>query len=93
PAEIWVQNSEQVSKLIMSRKEVTSVELDPLQQTADTDQSNNHFPPKIRTSRFRLHQQRNTERNQMQRAGLGKQKEEAASDKAAAEQKDGEKKE
>ncbi|MFO0977955.1 MAG: M1 family metallopeptidase [Planctomycetaceae bacterium] len=75
PAELWVKDSAAVSKMLMSEKPVTSIELDPHLETADTDRSNNYFPPKMTTSRFKTFsggrmQQR--ERNAMQRAGLGK---------------------
>ncbi|MFN9233492.1 MAG: hypothetical protein ACK6D4_02485, partial [Planctomyces sp.] len=53
---------------------VVSVELDPHLETADTDRSNNYFPPQIQKSRFRLFRDQK-ERNQMQKAGLGKKEE------------------
>ena len=73
PAELWVRNSEKVSKLIMSQKEIVSIDVDPHLETADTDMSNNSYPPRIKTSRFKLYQQRK-ETNEMQKAGLGKKK-------------------
>ncbi|MEZ6040546.1 MAG: M1 family metallopeptidase [Planctomycetaceae bacterium] len=74
PAEIWAQNCEETSKLIMSPKEIESIELDPHLETADTVLSNNVFPPRITKSRFKLYQQRK-ETNEMQKAGLGSKKE------------------
>ena len=71
PAEVWVKNSQNVSRLIMSGKPITSVELDPHLETADVDRSNNFFPPKIRKSRFRLYTESKA-KNEMQKAGLGK---------------------
>ncbi|HET9789374.1 MAG TPA: hypothetical protein VFP47_19730, partial [Pyrinomonadaceae bacterium] len=44
PAEIWRYNSTEVSKLIMTSKEVRSITLDPHLETADADLSNNYFP-------------------------------------------------
>ncbi|HET6647935.1 MAG TPA: M1 family aminopeptidase [Pyrinomonadaceae bacterium] len=44
PAEIWRYNSTEVSKLIMTSKEVRSITLDPHLETADADVSNNYFP-------------------------------------------------
>src|SRR5207237_519629 len=41
PAEIWRKNNEQVTKVIVTKKPVISLVLDPFQQTADTDLSNN----------------------------------------------------
>lgn len=80
PAEIWVKNAKKTSRLIMSRKEITSVTVDPHLETADVDLSNNQYPPTISKSRFRLYKDSRS-RNQMQRAGLGK-KEESGDKKA-----------
>ncbi len=44
PAEIWRYNSTEVSKLIMTSKEIRSIALDPNLETADVDVSNNYFP-------------------------------------------------
>lgn len=57
PAEIWRKNNEQVSKIIVSPKNVVSFVLDPYQQTADTDLSNNAYPRQPVASRFELFQQ------------------------------------
>ena len=56
PAEIWRYNSTEVSKLIMSQKEIRSITLDPHLETADADISNNYFPrrpAKMRVPLFR----------------------------------------
>lgn len=55
PAEIWRRNSESVSKLVISDKVLQRVELDPRRQTADTDYSNNFWPPKLEPTRFELY--------------------------------------
>ncbi len=70
PAELWVENCMDVSKLIISAKEITSVELDPHLETADVERSNNYFPPQIQSSRFKLFQEQK-QKNEMQKAGLG----------------------
>jgi hypothetical protein len=57
PAEIWRKNNEQVSKIIITPKNVVSFVIDPYQQTADTDLSNNAFPRQAAPSRFELFQQ------------------------------------
>jgi hypothetical protein len=44
PAEIWRYNSTEVSKLIMTSKEIRSITLDPHLETSDADVSNNYFP-------------------------------------------------
>ena len=56
PAEIWRKNNEQVGKIIITPKNVTSFVIDPYQQTADTDLSNNAFPRQAAPSRFELFQ-------------------------------------
>ena len=56
PAEIWRKNNEQVSKIIITPKNVVSFVIDPYQQTADTDLSNNAFPRQAAPSRFELFQ-------------------------------------
>ena len=69
PAEIWRRNSETVSKLIVLDKPLKSVLLDPHHETADTDTSNNYFPPRITKSRFRLFKDLQQRRqNEMRRA-------------------------
>ncbi|MCP4853975.1 MAG: M1 family metallopeptidase [Fuerstiella sp.] len=83
PAEVWVKSSLRTSRLIMSKKPITSMELDPHLETADVDTSNNHFPPQIHKSRFKLYKEGKT-RNEMQKAGLGKK---AADEKADDEKK------
>jgi len=70
PAEIWVKNANNTSRLIMSKKLIATVQLDPHLETADVDTSNNHFPPTISKSRFNLFKD-STSKNEMQKAGLG----------------------
>ncbi|TRX54453.1 M1 family metallopeptidase [Thalassomonas sp. M1454] len=54
PAEIWRRAPKNVSKLIVTEKgkELASVVVDPLWQTADTDVENNHYPRQIIESRI-----------------------------------------
>jgi len=54
PAEIWKQDYNQVTKMIVTDKEIASVVLDPKYETADTDMFNNFFPRRILESRFDL---------------------------------------
>lgn len=54
PVEIWKMNYEQVTKMIVTDKEIASVVLDPKYETADTDMFNNFFPRRIVESRFEL---------------------------------------
>lgn len=54
PAEVWRLNSEKCSVQIIADKPIKSIELDPKLETADADRNNNHFPPKIEPTRFRV---------------------------------------
>ena len=67
PAEIWRSNSNNVSKLLITDKEISRLELDPQQETADTESSNNHWPPRLVPSRFRLFKE-GPSRNPMQKS-------------------------
>ena len=79
PAEVWVKNALTTSRLIMSKKAIDSVKLDPHLETADVDTSNNHFPPQISKSRFKLYKEGKT-KNEMQKAGLGTKEDEKKPD-------------
>ncbi|MDO7846401.1 M1 family metallopeptidase [Hymenobacter sp. M29] len=57
PAEIWRKNNAQVTKVVVTKKPVISFVIDPFQQTADTDLSNNAFPRQPAASRFELFEQ------------------------------------
>ncbi|MDQ3322618.1 MAG: aminopeptidase, partial [Acidobacteriota bacterium] len=57
PAEIWRYNNTDVSKLIVAKKEVKAIVLDPNLETADTDLSNNFFPRRVVPSRFQTFKQ------------------------------------
>ncbi len=67
PAESWVKNNRQITKLIITEKQIKSLILDPRLETADTDLSNNFFPPRIDKSRFQLFKERQ-QLNPMQKA-------------------------
>jgi hypothetical protein len=58
PAEIWRRNNIQVSRMIVTSKEIKSLTLDPRLETADADLGNNHWPPKPVKSRFQLFKER-----------------------------------
>jgi len=69
PAEIWKMGRDKVTKVFHTEKEVEQIELDPFYETADTDRSNNYFPPQAAPSRFELFEQKiNRGENPMQRA-------------------------
>ena len=44
PAEVWRSNESTISKVFIKDKEVTSVTLDPMEETTDVDKTNNLFP-------------------------------------------------
>ncbi len=58
PAEIWKMGTSTVSKIIVSDKPISNFELDPYLETADTDRSNNFYPPKQAKSKFEIYEQR-----------------------------------
>jgi hypothetical protein len=65
PAEIWRYDSEKVSKLIITPKEIKSIACDPHLETADIEPSNNFFPRRPVKSRFQLYRDEKP-RNPMQ---------------------------
>jgi len=73
PAEIWKIENTNVSKVFAREKEIATITLDPFLETADTDTSNNHFPPKNEESKFELFERQQSSRtNAMQRANKKK---------------------
>ena len=70
PAEIWRRHSDKITKLLITREPIRSLRLDPHLQTADSDTSNNVYPPEIGKSHFKLTQDKEG-KNPMQKAGLG----------------------
>jgi len=59
PAEIWMKNNTQITKVFAFDKEVKQIELDPFLETADTDRNNNFWPVKIEPTKFELYQYKN----------------------------------
>ena len=59
PAEIWMKNNTQITKVFAFDKEVKQIELDPFLETADTDRNNNYWPVKIEPTKFELYQYKN----------------------------------
>ncbi|MEM1122147.1 MAG: M1 family metallopeptidase [Bacteroidota bacterium] len=80
PAEIWRMDQESVTKVFVMEKEVKEITLDPFLETADTDTSNNYYPPRQEKSKFELFKSRRFGRGQtagenpMQRANRAKAK-------------------
>jgi len=65
PAEIWRVNADQVTKLFILEKKLSSISLDDMRLTGDVNRDNNHFPPKFTSSRISLHKPKDTTRNLM----------------------------
>ncbi|MFM2146710.1 MAG: hypothetical protein RL732_1546 [Bacteroidota bacterium] len=52
PAQVWRLNEQKVTKLFMKDKEVASIKLDPMKETADINESNNSWGSIAEPSRF-----------------------------------------
>ena len=75
PAEIWKTTSKKVTKVFVTDQEVNEIVLDPFLETADTDRSNNYYPPKQEINRFELFQRgRRSSENPMQYDRRAKEK-------------------
>ena len=55
PAQIWRKDETGFTKSFMKRKEVTSIVLDPMKETADVDESNNIWGKEMPPSKFELY--------------------------------------
>lgn len=58
PAQIWRLNEKQAKKFYVQNKEVTSIKLDPMRETADIDESNNVWGKMPSPSKLQLFKQR-----------------------------------
>ena len=54
PVQVWRKNENKVVKTFMKDKEVASVKLDPLRETADINEGNNSWPAIATPSKFQL---------------------------------------
>jgi hypothetical protein len=52
PPQIWRKNDESVGKVVASEKEITKIMVDPDEETADIDTSNNSWPKRKRLGEF-----------------------------------------
>lgn len=64
PVQVWRLNEQKVSKVFMKDKEVASIKLDPLRETADIDESNNTWGTMPAPSKFTLFKQKQQARGQ-----------------------------
>ncbi|WP_346237790.1 M1 family metallopeptidase [Niabella insulamsoli] len=58
PAQIWRHNEEKVTKMFVKQKEVASIQLDPLRETADIDLTNNSWGKMPAPTRFKAFSQK-----------------------------------
>lgn len=58
-AQIWRKNENHFSRVFLKKKEVASIRLDPMRETADIDETNNRWPVTDIPSRFQLFKSRN----------------------------------
>ena len=70
PVEIWRKSEYKISKVFVKDKVVTAIRLDPFQETADIDESNNNWPVRQVPSRFQIYKKHKEkeEPNPMQKA-------------------------
>lgn len=54
PVQIWRKNENKVTKTFMKDKEVVSIQLDPMRETADINTGNNSWPAFNSSSKFQL---------------------------------------
>ncbi|MDX5427894.1 MAG: M1 family peptidase, partial [Bacteroidota bacterium] len=59
PAEVWLRDEEKCQKVFMFEKQVTRIELDPYQETADVDRANNYWPSQPIKTRFEEYESSN----------------------------------
>ncbi|NDD74481.1 MAG: M1 family peptidase [Gammaproteobacteria bacterium] len=65
PAEVWRYNADQVTKLFIRNKRLTTVEVDRRHIIADADATNNVWPRRIVSSRLELYKAKDNTRNLM----------------------------
>lgn len=68
PAEVWMRDNFNISKVFIFEKEVVAFRLDPYLETGDTNLNNNAWPQEIKPSRYQLFQEKKMNENPMQRA-------------------------
>ena len=59
PVQVWRKNDNEVKKAIFSEKEIVKITVDPNQETADVDTSNNVWPREETTSEFETFKKEN----------------------------------
>ena len=64
PAQIWRKNENKVTKVFLTNKKAISIQLDPMRETADIDESNNKWPNVAAPSKFALFKSKGFPRGQ-----------------------------
>jgi len=64
PAQIWRKNENKVTKVFLTSKKAVSIQLDPMRETADIDESNNKWPNVAAPSKFTLFKSKGFTRGQ-----------------------------
>ncbi len=64
PAQIWRKNENKVTKVFLTSKKAVSIQLDPMRETADIDESNNKWPNLAAPSKFALFKSKGFSRGQ-----------------------------
>ena len=54
PAQIWRKNERTMSKVFMTSKKAVKIQIDPMKETADIDESNNSWPKVPEVSKFAI---------------------------------------
>jgi len=54
PVQVWRKNENKVVKTFMKDKEVASIKLDPMRETADINENNNSWPAVEAPTKFQL---------------------------------------
>jgi hypothetical protein len=54
PVNVWALNEKQFTKVFKKSKEVKSIQLDPLKETADINVDNGVWPAKVQPSTFQI---------------------------------------
>ena len=54
PPQVWQKGDRLISKLLVLDGELESLQLDPLRETADANEANNHWPRRISEERLQL---------------------------------------
>ncbi len=83
PAQVWRKNEKGLTRVFMKDKEVASIRLDPMRETADIDENNNKWPSVPTPSKFTVFKQQGGGPRGAGGAGTTKNPMQAANEKKA----------